>query len=347
MIDKDFCMSSFLTLRYIEKEDTNFFFNTKHVNFKPILDKDRILIKDEKELDGCLKKRIEEKIKNYKKVGILLSGGMDSAILASYIKGSDAYTFRFLNGEYAKEELKRAEYYAKIYELNLHYVDINFESILSCLDELMLSKGAPVHSIEPQIYLASKMARLDGVDLLLVGESADLIFGGMDQLLSKDWLLEDFKARYTFLDPKKVLKNPISMDYLFERYRVEDKIDFLSFMDDVFSIESSGSYLNSFKVAGISYFDPYAIFKMKDPLDLYRVRHGEPKYIIRELFKLKYEMEVPSKVPMPRPVDFYFKDYVGPSRREFLDNINIKELSGNQKWQLFVLERFLNLLDKQ
>ena len=34
------------------------------------------------------------------------------------------HTFRFLGGEYQKEELERAEYYAKYYGLNIHYVDI-------------------------------------------------------------------------------------------------------------------------------------------------------------------------------------------------------------------------------
>ena len=72
------------------------------------------------------------------------------------------------------------------------------------------------------------------------------------------------------------------MNYLFERYRREDMIDFLTFMDDVFSIESSSSYFNAFAVAEMPYYDPYARLKMADELDLYRVRHGEPKYLIRE-----------------------------------------------------------------
>lgn len=38
---------------------------------------------------------------------ILLSGGMDSAILALYFPGCDAYTLRFLGGDDQKEELGR------------------------------------------------------------------------------------------------------------------------------------------------------------------------------------------------------------------------------------------------
>lgn len=95
--------------------------------------------------------------------------------------------------------------------------------------------------------------------MMIVGESADLIFGGMNQLLSKDWTVDEFTKRYTFLDPKKVLVEPVDMNHLFERYRKDNnKIDFLIFIDDVFSIKSSSSYLNVFNVASMSYYDPYA-----------------------------------------------------------------------------------------
>ena len=71
------------------------------------------------------------------------------------------------------------------------------------------------------------------------------------------------------------------------------------------------------------------------------------KYLIRELMAKKYpEIPVPNKVPMPRPVDAYFKDWKGVSRTEFRTDINYSKLSGNQKWQLYCLERFLNKYDR-
>ena len=194
--------------------------------------------------------------------------------------------------------------------------------------------------------MAAEQAKADGVEMLIVGESSDLIFGGMDKLLAQDWNFDDFAKRYTFLNPADALKNPVDMSYLFERYRQGDKIDFLTFMDDVFSIESSSSYLNAFETAKIDYFDPYANLVMAEPLDLHRVRNGEPKYLIRELFAKKYpNYPIPDKVPMPRPVDFYFADWQGPTRPEFKKNLDMKKFTGNQKWQLWCLERFLNLFD--
>jgi len=86
--------------------------------------------------------------------------------------------------------------------------------------------------------------------------------------------------------------------------------------------------------------------KMKEPLDLNRVRRGEPKYLVRELYAKRYPgFPIPDKIPMPRPVDAIFKDWEGPKRDEFRDDIEMDELTGNQKWQLWCAELFLNMYD--
>lgn len=345
-IDKKYCMSSYLAFRYIEDENKDFYKGMYHQNIKHIPEKEKISVYSAMDIDIAIRKQFE-KLEN-KKLGILLSGGMDSAILAAYMRGCDAYTFRFLQGDFQKEELKRAEYYAEYYGLNLHYVDIDWNTVEKHLEAVMRAKAAPVHSIEPQILQAALQAKADGVELMVVGESSDLVFGGMDQLLSKDWTFNDFMNRYIFTKPEDVLVESESMQYLFERYRQGDKIDFLKFMDDVFSIESSSSYMNAFGVADMSYIDPYARLKMAETLDLYRVRHGESKYLIRELFSLKYpNIPVPNKVPMPRPVDSYFENWDGPKRHEFKKNLDMSNFTGNQRWQMYCLERFLNLYESE
>ena len=343
MIDKAYCMSSYMAFRYIERDDMDFYPGMHHENIKPIPDEMRILVRSSEEI-GL---EIEKQIKQFeeKKKGIMLSGGMDSAIVASYLPGAEAYTFRFLDGKYQEEELKRAEYYAQYYNLNLHYVDISWDTVVQHLEPVMKAKAAPVHSIEPQILQAALQAKADGVEIMFVGESSDLIFGGMDQLIGQEWTFADFMNRYIFTKPEDVLKNPVSMKYVFERYRQDgNMIDYLTFMDDIFSIESSSSYMNAFSVAGMPYFDPYAKLKMADPLDLYRVRNGEPKYLIRELMAKRYpDIPIPNKVPMPRPVDVYFRTWDGPKRPEFRNNIDMNKFTGNQKWQMYCLEKFLTM----
>ena len=337
-------MSSYLAFRYIEQGGMDFYEGLCHENI-PLPNSELFTyVRTADDIDVAIQK-VFDSLKG-EKLGICLSGGMDSAILASYMRGCDAYTFRFLGGEYQKEELARAEYYAKYYNLKLHYVDINWETVEKCLEPVVREKNAPVHSIEPQLYQAALQAKQDGITRLIVGESSDLIFGGMDQLLSKDWSVEDFQKRYTFLDPSCVLKESVDMSYLYERYRQGDRIDFLHFMDDVFSRESSSSYYNAFKAADMPYTDPYALLRMSEPLDLNRVRNGEPKYLIRELMQKKYpEISVPDKVPMPRPVDEYFKNWSGPKRPEFRRDIDMSQFTGNQKWQMYCLEYFLNMYE--
>ena len=344
MVDKNFCMSSYLAFRYIERDGMDFYDGLRHQNI-PLPDETQFtFVRTAQDIDVAIQK-VFDNLKG-EKLGICLSGGMDSAILASYMRGCDAYTFRFLGGEYQKEELARAEYYAQYYGLNLHYVDIDWNTVAQYLPIVMRAKNAPVHSIEPQLYQAAIQAKADGVTRMIVGESSDLIFGGMDQLLSQDWTVEAFQQRYTFLDPARVLKEPVDMSYLYERYRQGEKIDFLQFMDDVFSRESSSSYYNAFAVADMPYTDPYALLRMSEPLDLHRVRNGESKYLIRELMHNKYpEIPVPNKVPMPRPVDAYFKDWCGPKRPEFRRDLDMTQFSGNQKWQMYCLEQFLNMYE--
>lgn len=193
------------------------------------------------------------------------------------------------------------------------------------------------------------MAKADGVEIMIEGDSADPIFGGMDQLISKDWTYSDFVKRYTFLDPELVLTNPVSQNSLFENYRINgDKIDYLRFMDEVYSVESVGSYLNAFGAAFLPHLDPYEKLISAEPLDLKRIRNGEPKYLVRELYALKYpERQIPTKIPMPRPVDKFFEDWNGPVRKEFRNDIPMHTLSGNQKWQLWCAEQFLNMIAPQ
>lgn len=345
MIDKNYCSSSYLVLRYVEDPNKEFHEGLHHQVFQQIPVEKRTHVHTVQDIDKAIQQTFDS-IKD-KKPALLLSGGMDSAILASYMTGCDAYTFRFLNGTFQSEELHRAEQYAQIYKLNLHFVDINWDIIDHCLDEIMRTKGAPVHSIEPQIFQAAKQAEQDGISLMIIGDGSDYVFGGMDKLLSKDWDFDEFIKRYTYITPSEVLKEPVPMTYLFERYRLPDnKIDYLQFFQDITIDESYASYQNAFKAAGMPYLDPYASLYLAEPLDLNRIRNGESKYLIRQLFSKKYpDLPVPEKVPMPRPVDNYFAKWQGPKRPEFLPNIDINHFTGNQKWLLYCLERFLNLYD--
>ncbi len=347
MENKDFCLNSYIAYRYIWKDGMDFYKGFRHENYQPIKAEDQIPVVTSEDIDREIQKQVDSLYEKYDNIGILLSGGMDSANLAAYLKpGSHAYTFTSGSGVF-NADVERAKKYCEKFKLVHHLIDITFDDYKHFAPVVMARKCAPVHSIEPQIYKAAIAAKKDGVQMVLVGESADLIFGGMDKLITPEWDFDGFAKRYTFLEPSLVLKNPVSQMDLYEQYREGEKgIDYMRFMDEVFSVESSSSYLNAFGAAGMPYYDPYARLVMAEPLDMKRVRNGEPKYLVRGLYAIKYpELEIPFKIPMPRPVDAIFQNWEGPKRPEFRSDIPMSELTGNQKWQLWCAQLFLDMFD--
>ncbi len=344
-VDKKYCMSSYLAFRFIDKNNLDFFEGLHHIPTEPVRPKQLINVNSAEDIDLYLKEHFKKLHARGEKLGIMLSGGMDSACLASYMPGCDAYTFRFLGGSFQDKELKRAEYYAEKYKMNLHYVDISWEDVLKYLPIVVESRKEPVHSIEPQIYKACLQAKKDGVESIILGECADSIFGGLDRLLSHDWEYQEFIDWFMFVDPKDVLVDPADVTGTFEPFRKGNKIDYVDFMQKVYLAESAKSYSNVFSAVEIKHDFPYSMFTTN--LDLDRIRSGDSKYLIRELFNMKYpDYPVPDKNPMPRPVDKYFENWNGPVRKEFKKDINMDNFTGNQKWLLWCLEWFLNKYEK-
>lgn len=261
-------------------------------------------------------------------------------------ENSIAYTFTFPDCK-CQDEVDRAKIYAEHNGLVLKTVEITWDKMKRYTPMLMQHKGEPVHSIEPQIYAAALQAKNDGITRMVIGDGADYVFGGMDKLLSKDWKFDEFVKRYSYNDVTRILKNPVSMVPFFENYRVNaDGIDFMSIMNGECTCESYNSYYNAFSTAELEYFDPYEDMVVSGGVDLSRIRNGESKYLIRELFKIRYpNIEIPEKIPMPRAVDYYFQHWTGPKRSEFLENCIDSVPGGNQRWLVYCLEWFLNIYD--
>lgn len=345
MVDKNYCMSSFLAFRYIVDQNKTFKEGLNHDNYIPVPNNDLIACGTAKDIDYQIQSMLERQ--DLSNAAILLSGGMDSAILASYMpRGTKAYTARCV-AEGAVDETERAKRYCDYYGLEHVIVDISWEDYLENIDKLMLNDGCPVFANEPQVYKLTKVIKDSGAELIILGDNADMAFGGMDGMLSKDWDYEEWKNRYTFVAPEKVLQEPVDMDIVYQNYKIgENGVDFLRFIEEIFGSSSSGAYINSFKLAEMKYFDPYAYLKMKDPLDLKRVRAGESKYLLRELFRMKYpELPVPEKIAMPRAMNQWMADWTGPIRIEFLPHCT-DGMTGEQKFLVYSLERFLNLIEE-
>lgn len=352
MIDKIYCSSHYLAFRFIADENVNFFDGLTHKIFKPRNANELTKIATNDDMQRVIKAKIDEFfIPN--KTAILLSGGMDSAILASFLpKGTKAYTFKCVAKD-AIDETQRAKKYCEIYDLRHEIIEMKWADFELLTPEILRFDKVPFHSIEVQLVKAAKVAKSQGIERLIIGDSADYVFGGMDGLLAKDWDFDEFVHRYTFTEPSRVLREFTDTKAFFEKFRLaNNKIDFVKLTQSDMLTESLNSYANAFEKEQISWLDPYSFMVMAKPLDLKRVRNGESKYLVRELFKKRYlNLAVPDKIPMPRAMDVWLENY-SPKRAEFKANCvkfggkNGGAMSGDQKWQLYCLETFLNLHDK-
>lgn len=346
MVDKKYCMSSYLMYRTIADETCCFKEGWNPKLFK--LDFPRVPVYKSEDLERVIEERMIEWTRDGK-AALALSGGIDSAILAKYMpKGSKTYTFQCkVPGIEVTNEVPQAKKYAEECELNNEVIEIYWEDMQKYAPILMKYKGAPIHSIEVQIYKAALKAKEDGFERLIFGESSDVNYGGMSGLMSKDWLFGEFVDRYSYVLPYKVLRESELIVSPYETCENDGYVDAHEFCRTVFLKESMGSYMNACECAGIQMRTPYVETYLATPLDYERVRRGENKYIVREVFnKLYKDVQVPEKLPMPRATNEWLKNWSGPVRREFYPH-STDNMTGDQKWLVWALERFLNLLDEE
>lgn len=327
-------MSSFLMYRMTRPMNTH----TISENFP-----ERRPVSNSHELEEHLRERVEQVAGE--NTALALSGGIDSAILAKFMpKDSIAYTFKcIVPGVEVTDESPAAARYAEECGLRHKIVEIYWEDFERYADDLMIQKGAPIHSIEVQIYKAALRAKEDGIDTLVFGEAADAVYGGLSGLLSKHWRIGEFIQRYSFLLPYMVLKYPELPIEPYKQWESNGIIDPHQFISNVFIQESVASYLNAAKLAGVRMVLPYPETYLAGNIDYDRIRAGENKYLVREVFRRLYpDFQIPPKTPMPRPMNEWFKNWKGPVREEFWPDC-VEGLSGDQKWLVWVLERYLSL----
>lgn len=345
MTDYDFCISSYLAFRYVAKPGVGWKDGVSP-EFPNVKAQGKFKVKTAAEVLERLRESAGESCLT-KGLGVLLSAGMDSAIIAALLPhGTRAYTVRFV----AKDAIDEAPAAARVAEklgLNHTVVDVTWDDYQDSVDLLMKRKKAPLHPAEAGLYKATCVARRDGISLLAVGNGADSTFGGMDKLLAKDWNFDEFVQRYSFLEPARAVRNPVSIVDIYEPYRQGDGINVMGFLKVVHGLGIIQMFENAIHAGGCALVAPFERLALEAPLDLPRIRGGEPKYILNEVFRVACPgLEIPAKIPFARPVTQWFGDWTGPRRPEFRAGLAMEDFSGEQKWQLYCLERFLNLLDK-
>jgi asparagine synthetase B (glutamine-hydrolysing) len=276
------------------------------------------------------------------RAALALSGGIDSAICAKFMpKGSVAYTFKCVApGKSVTDETLKAKRFCDMNGLEQRVVEVFWEDYETLSADLFRFVGAPFHSIDIQIYKAALQARRDGFSTLIFGQGADMVYGGLDKLLSRDWTLGEFVERYSHVMPYRALKDFVVITEPYAKYERGGFIDVHDFLDDHLFWEDIQSYHNSCEAAGVKFAGAY-VDTVHKPLDIGRVRRGESKYLVRELFRRLYPgVAMAEKTPMPRPMDEWFANWGGPRRSEFWENCHVN-MTGDQKYYVWVLEKFM------
>ncbi len=341
----NFCMNSYLMYRAIVDEDCRFSDSLEPWFYHN--DSPRRPIHSSDELEEHLRSEIGS-ILQKGPAALMLSSGMDSAILASYLPaGTQTYTLH-CQASSGIDETAAAKLYADRNGLKHTVIDVHWSDFEAYTLPLMKRKGCPIHSIEVQVYKAALQAKKDGIQTLIFGETADILYGGHSQLLSRDWDLEQFTQRFSFVDVRKVLRHPmVIQDPIVPHVQPDGNVDVFGFLNAFEYDVSLGFYNNACGLAGMRFFSPYSSSRLGHPLDLDRIRRGEGKYVIRELFQILYpDLPIPAKTPLPRPMAQWLKDWTGPLHPEILPD-HIPTLTGDQKWYVYALNQFLLELTKE
>jgi len=139
-------------------------------------------------IEKAIVKRVPERIPE-RNFGLLFSGGIDSSIVAYYLKKTKrnftAYTVSYGN---SKDELSAIENGKKI-GIEVKVIKPTIDEIKKALPiviKAMHDTNIPKVEVALTIYLAAKEAKKDGVKVLFSGLGADEVFGGYRRSNEKD-----------------------------------------------------------------------------------------------------------------------------------------------------------------
>lgn len=335
----DWCASSYLTFRYVAEAGRCW---APEICPSPTIEQSHATtpVATARQIRSALSEAIQRCRPDS---GLLLSGGIDSAILAALMpRGTRCYTIRYETGD-AVDEVERARAIADRWGHDHQVISISWDHYLDCLGLLFERKQSPLHALEPALHVAARRAVDDGLSGLVTGTGADVIFGGMDKLLSSSWEFGKFVSRYTFCDPNLALNRPQRVSGPFEKFRIEnDRIDVHHFLQHVHGGGISDAFDNALRAAECAFIAPYESISMLAELDIDRITAGDPKYLLQEVYRELYGTKPPTKIAFSRPMDDWFDSWTGPVRAEFKTDLSIAGFGGEARWLLWCLERFMN-----
>jgi asparagine synthase (glutamine-hydrolysing) len=200
---------------------------------------------NEKEALSLLTAKLEECIElqtvSDVPVGILLSGGIDSTIITSYLIGVLPYTPSTFNIGFdatESDESQFAQLIAKTYNTNHYHEEINSSLAFSQLDELVEIFDEPFHMNGLFPYLAlSKLVKKQGYKVVMGGDGADEIFAG--------YLWYDRFRDYSRKTFKNKIKERLGLTTYLSDKDLQQYATYNGFLFEVLQKELTGSFSSS------------------------------------------------------------------------------------------------------
>ena len=155
------------------------FFNLKNLNFSSSKNKYKDSLD---ELDDLIDKSVKSRLLSDNKIGLFLSGGIDSTLISYYAKkyNPDLESFSisikkesFDEGEKSKRIAEYLDLNSNIVDFDKNYFEKNYNEIIRRLDEPI---GAPTYL--PMYVLSKETSKK--CKTVLCGDGGDEIFGGYD-----------------------------------------------------------------------------------------------------------------------------------------------------------------------
>jgi len=151
-------------------------YNITNDSVKPII----------KELNRLVKIIIADNIRNGEKAGVLLSGGLDSSIIAYVAKDLIDDLHVYTAGVKGSKDPFYSSDFSKLYNLNYNNIEITFEEIIECLPDLIYAletfDATIVRSSIPLFLISQYIKSKNKIDVLLTGDGGNALFGGYNYL---------------------------------------------------------------------------------------------------------------------------------------------------------------------
>ena len=137
---------------------------------------------------------VRKRLRSDVAIGTSLSGGLDSSAVVAFCdrQAADRYTHKCFTASFKnfeKDELQYAQQVAKQFGLEHHVVEIDDDSIVSIMQQLMKYQEEPVVSASAIAqYKVYEAAKQNGVTVLLDGQGADEVLAGYHKYYKWYWL---------------------------------------------------------------------------------------------------------------------------------------------------------------